>query len=163
MSVREDEIELTNGAPGIFSVVEKLDSAVIIPFEDGFVWLVEQFRYPVGKRFWEFPQGGVEKGANPLDTAGKELQQETGIIAGSLEPLGTLYAAYGFAPHKMHVHLATNLTHTGIQTLDEEEGDLIYKRFALKDVEAMIRDGVIQDAASVSSWSLWRLSSSYPN
>ncbi len=162
MSVREDEIELTNGASGIFSIVEKPDSAVIVPYDAGFVWLVEQFRYPVGERFWEFPQGGLEKGASPLSTARKELQEETGLIAGHLEPLGTLYAAYGFAGHKMHIFLGTDLTDTGVQRLDPEEGDLIYKRFALAEFEEMVREGVIQDAASVSAWSLWRMSPTYP-
>ena len=55
--VREDAVERADGSAGVYSVVEKPHFALVLPYErDGF-WLVEQFRYPVGRRAWEFPQG----------------------------------------------------------------------------------------------------------
>lgn len=57
LSVREDEVVRADGSTGVYGVVDKPDFAVVIPKDfDGF-WLVEQFRYPVGRRAWEFPQG----------------------------------------------------------------------------------------------------------
>ena len=60
MAVREDEIERNNGTRGIYGVVEKHDSAIIIPIEGSNVVLVEQFRYPISERSVEFPQGSLE-------------------------------------------------------------------------------------------------------
>jgi ADP-ribose pyrophosphatase len=72
MRVREDAIRRPDGSQGIYGVVEKPDFVVIAPVEeDGSVHLVEQYRYPVGARFWEFPQGAWEHapGADPIDVA----------------------------------------------------------------------------------------------
>jgi ADP-ribose pyrophosphatase len=57
MRVREDAVERQDGAPGIYGVVEKADFAVIVPLDNGFIHLVEQYRYLVKGRYWELPQG----------------------------------------------------------------------------------------------------------
>ncbi len=62
MRVREDEFLLPDGSPGLYGVVEKADFALVIPLEDDTVHLVEQYRYPVGERQWEFPQGSWPAG-----------------------------------------------------------------------------------------------------
>ena len=62
MRVREDMIRRRDGSTGIYGVVEKPDFVVIVPVEDdGRVHLVEQYRYPVKGRYWEFPQGSWER------------------------------------------------------------------------------------------------------
>ncbi len=61
MTVREDEIRRADGSKGIFGVVEKPDAAMVIPVEHGRVHMVQQFKYAVGGRFWEFPQGTWEQ------------------------------------------------------------------------------------------------------
>jgi hypothetical protein len=55
--VREDRVELTDGSPGVYGVVEKPHFALVLPYADEGFWLVEQFRYPIRRRAWEFPQG----------------------------------------------------------------------------------------------------------
>ncbi len=60
MSLREDEILRSNGEKGIYGVVEKNDAAIILPIDQGRVWLVEQFRYTIQERALELPQGGWE-------------------------------------------------------------------------------------------------------
>ena len=60
MRLREDEILRSNGQRGIYGVVEKDDAAIIIPIDNGSVWLVEQFRYTIQERALELPQGGWE-------------------------------------------------------------------------------------------------------
>src|ERR1700712_17154 len=82
MSVREDSILRANGQAGIYGVVEKTDFATIAALQDGQLWLVEQYRYPVGQRFWEFPQGSWEgQDVDPLILARAELREETGMVA----------------------------------------------------------------------------------
>ncbi len=97
MTVREDEIRHADGSPGIFGVVEKPDFALVLPrWRDGF-WLVEQFRYPVGRRAWEFPQGswGAGSSGGQAELARQELAEETGLRAAGLTHLGHLFEAYG--------------------------------------------------------------------
>ncbi|MFD1045378.1 ADP-ribose pyrophosphatase, partial [Kibdelosporangium lantanae] len=57
MTVREDRILHPDGSPGIYGVVDKPDYALVIPLDGDRLHLVEQFRYPLGVRRWEFPQG----------------------------------------------------------------------------------------------------------
>src|SRR5947209_1315544 len=95
MQVREDQIERPNGRPGVYSVVEKLDYSLIVPRDDEGVFLVEQYRYPVQARYWEFPQGTWEERpeADPIEVAREELEAETGLRASSLLGLGDIFGA----------------------------------------------------------------------
>jgi len=63
MAVREDDVVRSDGSTGIFGVVEKPDFALVIPFDGAGFYMVEQYRYPVGARFVEFPQGSYEESA----------------------------------------------------------------------------------------------------
>ncbi|GAB3934889.1 hypothetical protein GCM10027614_08710 [Micromonospora vulcania] len=112
MTVREDRIRLPDGSTGIYGVVEKPDSALVLPrWTEGF-WLVEQFRYPVGRRAWEFPQGswGHGDGGGASALARQELAEETGLRAETFTHLGHLYEAYGYSTQGFDVYLATGLT-----------------------------------------------------
>jgi ADP-ribose pyrophosphatase len=160
-SVREDVIERTNGVRGIYGVVDKDPAAIIIPLEvtaEGeFVYLIEQFRYTVGGRYWELPQGGWEMAeAIPEEMAHGELKEETGLVAERMTFLSTLQIAYGVMNQKHHVFLAEALT-MGEPDPDAEESDLIVRRVRVGEFEGMIVDGTIVDNCSVAAWGLYRL------
>ena len=88
-------------------------AAIILPIDDGRVWLVEQFRYTIQERALELPQGGWEMEIeNPEELARGELREEMGLDAAEMTLLGTLWIAYGFTRQKQHVFLATGLTPT---------------------------------------------------
>jgi len=158
MTVREDEVERDNGQKGIYGVVEKPDFVLIIPFDGSHLYLVEQYRYPVSARHWEFPQGTWEHQPNidPTQLAKAELQEETGLRAGKLTYLGHLYKAYGYSNQGMHVFVATELQE-GAQDLDDEEDDLVVKKFTVGEVKDMIHKGNLKDSSSIAAWSLWRM------
>src|ERR1700744_1532215 len=85
MRLREDAIERDNGFHGIYGVVEKMDCAIILPIDGDHIWLVEQYRYPIGERALELPQGGWEAdNVDPEALARGELSEETGLIAGRM-------------------------------------------------------------------------------
>jgi len=163
MTVREDAFVRADGSEGIYGVVEKTDFVVILAVEDAAIWLVEQYRYPVGARFWELPQGSWEgrAGAEPAEVARGELREETGIETGSLEHLGHLYQAYGFSTQGMDVFLATDLRR-GPPAPEEEELDLVARRFPLAIFETMLRTGEIQDGATLAAWGLLGLRQAQP-
>ena len=155
MKVREDEIERGNGARGIYGVVEKYDSAIILPIHKDEVYLVEQYRYPIGANSLEFPQGSLEKnGVDPVEIARNELQAETGLVADKLEYLGEIYIACGYANQKTHAFLATGLTQYARRP-DLEEHDLAVRTVSLLQLEQLIRANRIKDGQTLAAWSLY--------
>ena len=159
MRVREDAIRRRDGSSGIFSVVEKPDFVVIVPLaDDGRLHLVQQYRYPVGGRYWELPQGSWEQapGADPLEVARGELREETGLDAAKMTYAGHLFEAYGYSNQGYHVFLATGLRQ-GEATPEQEEQDLVTEIFQLREIEQMIRAGEIKDATTVATFGLLRL------
>ena len=158
MRLREDRIERADGSEGLYAVVDKAPAAVVIAIDGDEVVLVEQYRHPVGKRFWEVPQGAWdgEDAPDPEELARGELAEETGMRAGSMERLGRLFFAYGITGQPFDVWLATELTQ-GEQALEPEEEGLRVGRFGLARVEEMIADGTIADSATVAAFGLLRL------
>jgi 8-oxo-dGTP pyrophosphatase MutT (NUDIX family) len=155
LRLREDRLERADGTPGLYAYVEKPSSALIVPLEDGHVWLIEQYRHPIRERFWEFPQGAWEDepDADAEALARGELAEETGLRAERVELIGSLYFAYGMSDQPVDVWRATGLE-PGPQALEHTEADLRVARLPVGEVDAMVRDGRIRDAASVAAWHL---------
>jgi ADP-ribose pyrophosphatase len=157
LRVREDEILRSNGKRGIYGVVDKDDCAIILPIDQGRVWLVEQFRYTIQERALELPQGGWEMQIeNPEELARAELKEELGLDAKEMTYLGTLWVAYGFANQKQHIFLANGLTPTEKEP-DPEEHDLIAHCVLVEEFERMMLSGVIRDSCTLSAWGLYLL------
>ena len=160
-SVREDVIERANGQRGIYGVIDKDPASIIIPLErtaEGeFLYLIEQYRYTVGGRFLEFPQGGWETAdVVPEALARGELLEETGLTAERMTHLSTLQIAYGVMNQKHHVFVAEGLT-MGEAQPDAEESDLVVRRMSVEEFEQMVLDGVIVDNCSVAAWGLYKM------
>ena len=160
-TVREDVIERANGEKGIYGVIDKDPACIVIPLERSlegeFVWLIEQFRYPVGGRFLEFPQGGWERpDVDPEELARGELREETGFAAVDMTLLATLQVAYGVMNQKQHVFLAEGLI-SGEMDPDLEESDLESKRVSVEELEDMFLDGRIVDNCTIAAWGLYQL------
>jgi 8-oxo-dGTP pyrophosphatase MutT (NUDIX family) len=158
LRVREDDIVRADGTAGIYGVVEKPPCAIVIPFDGRRYTLVEQYRYTVGGRWCEFPQGAWEErpDADPAELAAGELREETGLAAGRLERLGELYVAYGFCDQVMHVFLATELER-GELRLAPDEQDITLRTASRLELDALIRDGRLRDGPSLAAYGLLRL------
>jgi len=163
MRLREDNILRSNGEKGIYGVVEKHDAAIILPLDHGRVWLVEQYRYTIGERAFELPQGGWEMEIDdPEELARGELREEIGMDAAEMVHLGAVWIAYGFTRQKQHVFLATGLTPTA-KDPDAEEHDLTVHSFTVADFERMMLDGTIRDCSTVAAWGLYLMSKARKN
>ena len=156
MTVREDVTVRPDGSTGIFGVVEKPDFALIIPYENGGFHLVEQYRYPVNGRYWEFPQGAWEDApdADPVTLAAGELREETGLRAESLQRLGYLYEAYGYCDQGFHVILATGLTQ-GERRLEPDEAGLVSRWVSEAELWDLVDHGRLLDAPSLAALALF--------
>ena len=155
LTIREDDIRRPDGSPGIYAVVDKPTYALVIPQDGERFHLVEQFRYPLGLRRWEFPQGTAPDRAHleAAELAARELREETGLRAASMTELGLLDVAPGMSSQRGRVFLATGIT-AGPHEREHEEQDMRSAWFSRAEVEQMIRDGVITDAQSIAAWAL---------
>jgi 8-oxo-dGTP pyrophosphatase MutT (NUDIX family) len=158
LRLREDQVRRQDGSEGIYSVLERTEFAVVCPVQDGVVHLVEQFRYPVGQRCWEFPMGTWEcrPDADPRALAAGELQEETGLRAGTLIEIGRVFQAAGYSDQAGRMFFATDLTQ-GAPALEHEEQDMIRGQFPLAKFERMIRDGIVRDVVTISAFAMARL------
>ena len=158
MTVREDAIRRLDGSSGIYGVIDKPDFVVVVPLHaDGSPQLVQQFRYPIGARCWEFPSGTWGPvGTDPALVAQHELQEETGLTAATLTYAGYLHADPGTINQGYTIFLATGLT-AGTAKPDREEQDIISCAFSRAEFEEMLRDGTITNAMAVACFGLLRL------
>ena len=155
LTLREDEVELADGRPGVYAVVDKPDFAVVVPRDgDGF-WMVEQHRYPVGRRTLEFPMGGWPAGrdGSPADLARAELREETGLRAGRLTRLGHLSTANGFSSQGFDVFLAEELT-AGPTDREPTEADMVHRLVPRAELAELVRSGAVDDSTTVAAYGL---------
>ena len=160
-SVREDVIERSNGQRGIYGVIDKDPACIVIPLErtdEGeFVWLVRQFRYTVSGTYCELPQGGWEEAdADPEAMARGELREETGLTAGRMTRLASLWIGYGVMRQLHHTFLAEDLT-PGEPDRDAEEHDMTVHRVPVAEFETMLLDGRVMDNCSAAAWGVYRV------
>jgi 8-oxo-dGTP pyrophosphatase MutT (NUDIX family) len=156
--VREDRIRRADGSDGLYGVVERADFALIVPWQDGRLTLVEQYRYPIRTRVWEFPMGMWEQapGTDPVVLAAAELREETGLVAGRMTPVGEIFQGPGYCNQRGHIFLATDLT-PGEPNREASEQDMISRSFALAEFEAMISDGTLREAMTLSAFGMLRV------
>jgi 8-oxo-dGTP pyrophosphatase MutT (NUDIX family) len=153
--VRCDEIERRDGSRGTYTVVDKPDFALVIPAEADRFCLVEEFRYPVGRRTWSFPQGGFpgRQTGDPADLARLELAQETGLRAARLTRLGYLHCAHGTSSQGFHAFLATGLTQ-GEPDRELSEQDMRQRWVTRAEFKDMIRGTSVLDDSTVAAYAL---------
>ncbi len=156
MKVWEDEVVFPDGSQGIYGCVDKPDFALIVPFDGERFYLVEQYRYPVSARLWEFPQGSLETkpGTAMEDVARHELRQESGLNAESVIAVGNLYEAYGFSNQAFTVFVATQLTQ-GDTDRELTEQDMDCKKFSLDELWELVDTGRLRDAPTLAALSLF--------
>ena len=158
MSVREDTVRRPDGSEGLYGVVERRDFAVIVPWQDGCITMVEQYRYPVRRRLWELPMGTCETvaGITAAATAATELREETGLVADAMTFVASLFQGPGYCDQVGHVFLATGLRQGPLARETSEQG-MTCRAIPIGDVEAMVRSGALQDGVSLAALGMLRI------
>ena len=155
MEVTEDQVETETGKPLTYGVVHKEPFALIIPWDGTHFTLVGQYRYPVDYFSWEFPQGHLEHDT-VYETALRELKEETGLKAESIEEIGSFHLAPGHHSQVCHVFFATKIL-KGDSEREQSEEDMETKEITLEELEKMINEGEIKDGSTIAAFSLLRL------
>lgn len=154
MGFNKDTVKLINGKLTTRVYLAHRGASAIVPVEDGQVYLVQQYRYPIGKTTWEIPAGKREKGQTPLSCARAELAQETGLHAAQWKRLAVFNPSNAFSTEYLHIYLARGLKR-GKDSPDADEF-LNVKKFPLSKVYEMIKKGQIQDAKTIIGLLMYR-------
>ena len=145
ITVYNDEVELPNGPTSHREVVRHCGAVCVLQVtEDGYVYLVRQYRYPYAEALLEAPAGKLESGESPSDCALRELKEETGITADGLVPLGKMYVSPGYCDEVIHLFAAKDLSFGGQQPDEDEFLDVV--RLPLSEVYSDVLNGKIDDA-----------------
>lgn len=150
--VCHETVKTPAGTDGIYGVVHFKSRAVgIVPVDDeGYTWLVRQYRYTLQRHCWEIPMGGGALADDPRDVARRELVEEVGLQAAELVELMTIDISKSVTDEVGVVYLARGLTPCA-QQLEESEADLELRRMPLEEAIGWALDGTITDVISVAA------------
>lgn len=153
--VRRDQVKLPNGQTTDLDVVVHGGAVVAVPVDaDGNLWFVRQYRHAAGVELLELPAGSVEEGEDLVEGARRELQEEIGMSAGSIEKIGAFYLAPGYSTELLHIFLARDLSSDPLPRDDDEF--LQVEQYPIAEAYRMAETGVLQDAKSLAALFLVR-------
>ena len=148
LHVRRDTVRLPDGRAAVREYIEHPGAVTILPILDSGELLMErQYRYPVGRELFELPAGKIDPGEATVETAKRELLEETGYVAREWRRLTTFHPAVGYSTEHIELWLARGLAHRG-RTLDDGEF-LETLPVALGTALEWVRDGRISDAKTI--------------
>ena len=146
--VKRDTVKLPNGNIATREVVEHPGGVAVVPIdEEGNVYMVRQYRYPLGRLCLEIPAGKLNYGEDHRECGLRELSEETGMDTDCFEYLGVFCPSPGFSQELIHIYLATKLRQNKMH-LDEDEF-LEVEKYKFDKLLSMIREGKIKDGKTV--------------
>lgn len=150
LSIRHEEVVTPAGTPGIYGVVSFKNKAVgVIPIdEDGNTYLVGQYRYPLNEYSWEIPEGGSPLNTDPLESAKRELREETGLEAKKWTKIARIHTSNSATDEEGFLYIAEELVQG--QYEPEETEDLRIWKLPLSEAVDMVMSSRITDSLSVS-------------
>ena len=146
--IEQREVQLPNGLIRQKVIVHPSNAVAILPIEGDRCKLIRQYRYAIDDYILEAPAGALEKDEDPLAAAGRELIEETGFAARTIEPRGFIITTPGYTDEKIHLYEAHGLTPSQEYGMDEDEVIEVID-VAVSDLPGMVRDGTITDAKTI--------------
>lgn len=150
LTIRHEEVVTPAGTPGIYGVVSFKNKAIgVVPIDsEGNTYLVGQYRYPLNEYSWEIPEGGCPLGTDPLDSAKRELKEETGLEAAKWTKIARIHTSNSATDEEGFLYIAEELVQG--EHAPEETEDLRVWKLPLAEAVNMVMTSQITDSLSVS-------------
>lgn len=146
LKLNADRVILSGGRTSFREYVSHPGAAAAIPFlSDDEIILIKQYRYAISDDLLEIPAGIIEKGENPEETIVRELIEETGYKAKTIQSLGWFYPSVGYTNEKIYLFRASDLQLT--ENKHDEEIEL--EKVSFKEAISMIENGKITDGKTI--------------
>ncbi len=159
-TLQVESIPMPKGGEMQADIIRHPGSVVIVPVtEGGEIILVRQYRPAIGRWAWELPAGTLKPGEDEAKAAGRECQEEIGLIPSHLEKLGSFFPTPGYCDEEMNFYRATGLrqpTAEDEEAHPDEDEDIEVKAFAAAEIQRMIAAGEIIDLKTVAGLALLR-------
>ena len=149
LKVKVDRVLLPDGTQSIREHIVHPGAVVMLAaLDNGKLLFERQFRYPVGQVFLELPAGKIDTNEHPLDTARRELREETGYKAKNWVHLGSMHPCIGYSNERIEYFLARELSYIGNAPEQGEFLEVI--ELSLADALLAVRDGEITDGKTIT-------------
>ena len=150
IGVTEYDVINPGGGKGIYGKVFYKNLAIgVIPMdEEGYIWLVGQFRFVLDSYSWEIPEGGGDPAVPPVESAQRELREETGLVANTWTLLMEMHLSNSVSDERALVFLARGLEQR--EAMPEETEQLVVRRLPFEEAYGMVERGEITDSMSVA-------------
>ncbi|NML23730.1 NUDIX hydrolase [Pseudoflavitalea sp. G-6-1-2] len=151
IGVTEFQVINPSGGKGIYGKVHFRNIAVgVVPLDEELnTWLVGQYRFTIDQYSWEIPEGGSPEGTDPIASAHRELLEETGLVAASMEPILEMHLSNSVSDEYAVTYLARQLTQQ--TACPEETEQLQIKKLPFEEAYRMVEQGLITDSMSVAA------------
>lgn len=151
IQVNHHEVLNPVGNPGTYSVVhfQKLAIGILPIDEEGYTWIVGQYRYPIAQYSWEIPEGGGDTDVEPVVSAQRELLEEAGLVAGKWELIQQMYLSNSATDELAYIFLATQLTQEKPEP--EETEQLQIRKLHFNELYELVVKGEVLDSLTVAA------------
>ena len=151
IGLTEFQVINPGGGKGIYGKVHFKNLAIgVLPLdEEGNTWLVGQYRFPLDQYSWEIPEGGGEPGVAPVESAQRELREETGLVAKEWTPILEMHLSNSVTDERAVLFLARQLEQR--EAMPEETEQLVVRKLPFEEVFQMVQKGQITDSMSVAA------------
>jgi ADP-ribose pyrophosphatase len=150
INVDIDTVRFPNGSTGELEMVRHPGASAVVPFltdpqgDDPQILLIKQFRHAADAFIYEVPAGKLERGEPPIECARRELREETGCTAETMEHVYTLFTTPGFTDEKIHVFMASGLTRGAVA--HEKDEFMTVETVTMSRALELVKTGELADA-----------------
>src|SRR5690625_1712276 len=147
ISLQVDDVELPDGSTSKREIVKHPGAVAVIPItEEGKIIFVKQYRKPLERSLLEIPAGRLEEGEEPVTTAKRELEEETGYTAEDFSFVASFYTSPGFADEIIHIYETNTLKKLEIPVEKDEDEFLSIVELTLEEAVKAVENKQIHDA-----------------